>query len=115
MTVTDKRVEAAIIAYAIAQAKGGPGAMRAALLAADAAAWEPMDTAPRDGTEIVLCRAISADGTPITGSSFGVFCQVAAWWGEEEWIVYCSQVQEPRLHFEPTHWRPLPTAPKGNK
>lgn len=75
--------------------------------------WQPIGTAPKDGTEILLCRAIDADGKPISDDAWGVFVQVAAWWGDGdgEWIVYCSLIQEPRLHFEPTHWTPLPANP----
>lgn len=72
--------------------------------------------APKDGRAVVLCWAINADGNPINWSlkpdTAGVFVQVASWWEGEGWIVYCSLIQEPRLHFEPTHWMPLPEPPK---
>lgn len=74
--------------------------------------WKPIETAPKDGTYIELCDAVNADGEPIGPEAFGLFVQVAAWWGDGEgWVVYCSMVQEPRLHFEPTHWRELPDNP----
>lgn len=67
--------------------------------------WHPIETAPKDGREILLCRATDADGKPITGKDFGLFCQVAGWWGEPEgWVVYCNLIQEPSVHFDPTHW-----------
>lgn len=77
--------------------------------------WQPIETAPRDGTKVLLCRALNADGRPM-GNAFGIFCQVAAWWSEEnhgegEWVVYCDMPQDPWLHFEPTHWQPLPEPP----
>lgn len=80
------------------------------------AKWKPIATAPKDGTGILLCRALDADKNPIRDSAWGIFVQVAAWWPEEdggqgEWIVYCSMSREPRLHFEPTHWLPLPANP----
>ena len=69
--------------------------------------WKPIDTAPKDGTKILLCRPT------IRPDSFGVFCQVAAWWeGENNWIVYMSQPLEKPVHFEPTHWMPLPAPPE---
>ena len=69
--------------------------------------WKPIETAPKDGSEILLCRQTNVDGMPVV--HFGVFCQVAAWWeGEESWVVYCNLVAEPSLHFEPSHWMPLP-------
>ena len=73
-------------------------------------AWQPIETAPKDGSEILLCRAIDADKKPM-GDSFGLFVQRAAWWASEGWIVYCSMIQEPRCFFEPTHWMPIPAPP----
>lgn len=74
--------------------------------------WQTIDTAPRDGTQILLCQAYDIEGTPIDALAWGLFVQVAAWWGEEdEWIVYCSMPCDPALHFEPTHWMPLPANP----
>lgn len=76
--------------------------------------WRPIDTAPKDGTHILV-----GDFTP--GSiGFGRFAgeivptqTVAHWWaarGEEGFYPSVGSVQ----HFEPlrlTHWRPLPPAP----
>ena len=74
--------------------------------------WQPIETAPKDGTRVLLCRATDADGKPILDKAWEIFIQVAAWWeGDDDWIVYCSLVAEPRLHFEPTHWSPLPSNP----
>jgi hypothetical protein len=77
--------------------------------------WQPISTAPKDGTHILVCRAWDADGKPIGDEAWGVFVHNAAWWGNEEgWIVYCSMIQDPRLYFEPTHWMALPDPPTGN-
>ena len=78
--------------------------------------WQPIETAPKDGTSILLAKAINADGKPIRWEdepeTAQVFVQVAAWWsGEDAWIVYCSMVLDPKLHFTPTHWMPLPSSP----
>lgn len=78
--------------------------------------WREIDSAPKDGTSILLCCAINADGEPIDWredmETAQVFVQVAAWWdGDDAWIVYCGQIAEPRLHFTPTHWMPLPPPP----
>ena len=83
--------------------------------------WMPIETAPKDGTEILLCRAYDADGRPIVGNTFRLFVQRASWWeGEEQWVVYCDLPQEPVLFFKPTHWMrvpppPLPPAPSGKE
>lgn len=76
--------------------------------------WQPIDTAPKDGTDILLCKAIDADGKPIDADAFGLFVQRASWWSDEDggaWVVYCSMVQEPILFFRPTHWMPIPPPP----
>jgi hypothetical protein len=81
--------------------------------------WQPIETAPKDGTAVLLCWAINAGGKPIDWrtdpTTADVFVQVAAWWaGDNDWIVYCSMVREPSLHFKPTHWMPLPPPPGGD-
>ncbi len=83
--------------------------------------WRLIATAPKAegedrAIEILVCRAVDADGRPILMPEFGIFCQVAAWWSGEgeaggDWVVYCDKISEPRLHFEPTHWKPLPPPP----
>lgn len=78
--------------------------------------WQPINTAPKDGRAVLLCWAIDANGKPIDWTeqpeSFDIFVQVASWWDRNDaWIVYCSMAQELELHFEPTHWMPLPDPP----
>ena len=77
--------------------------------------WQPIETAPKDGSAVLLCWATDADGKAVNWfedlSTADVFVQVASWWGDEGWVVYCDMVQEPRLHFVPTHWMPLPLPP----
>lgn len=83
--------------------------------------WLPIETAPRDGTYILVCCTRRHDGSYMFDdgdySSFGIWVHRACWWagengGNGEWIVYNSMVQEPRCHFEPTHWMPIPAPPK---
>lgn len=71
--------------------------------------WLPIDTAPKDGTSILICRAYDADGRIMTGDSFGLFVHRAAWWGNGVgWTVYNSMTLDPTAFFEPTHWMPIP-------
>ena len=77
----------------------------------DASPWQPIDTAPKDGSAILLCQALDVSGFPITGHWFDVFVQVGMWWEGDGWIVYCSQVHDPNVHFTPTHWMPRPDPP----
>jgi len=61
--------------------------------------WQPIDTAPKDGTRVLLYD-------PYNGVGDGYYCNIRWWhyecgddWYSEEW--------------NPTHWMPLPTTPKG--
>lgn len=79
--------------------------------------WQDIETAPKDGSAILLAWAIDADGNRIDwrreSSNAGVFVQVANWrQGERDWSVYCGMIFNPTLHFDPTHWMPIPNPPK---
>ena len=59
-------------------------------------AWQPIETAPRDGTEILAWDGI--------GMKF-------AWRYEDRWI-YDIEMESPYLTlWHPTHWQPLPSPP----
>jgi len=73
--------------------------------------WQPIETAPRDGRDVLVMRDI----WPGTESGRAEECNghntyVAAWWGSE-WVCYMDQVQDPRCPIEPTHWMPIPKLP----
>lgn len=57
--------------------------------------WRPIETAPRDGTPILVVVV------PLTGHSPHV--QIVSWSGG--WYPYDRQ---------PTHWQPLPSPPQEN-
>ena len=70
--------------------------------------WQPIETAPKDGSKIILYRdsdvfaLCSWGGEEI--SENGAFW---IWWvPEPEWIAEIKN---------PTHWIPLPAPPKGNE
>lgn len=81
----------------------------------DSMTWKSIDSVPKDGRAVLLCWAFDADGKPIDWeadpSTAGVFIQVASWWEHDGWVVYCSQVKDPSLHFNPTHWMEVPPPP----
>lgn len=60
-----------------------------------ASAWRPIETAPRDGT-VVIVHAAERDGLP-------AFQTVCAWHPDAGWCV-CEL-------REVTHWQPLPAPP----
>jgi hypothetical protein len=60
--------------------------------------WTPIDTAPRDGSDI-LVRRLEDDGQ--------VWAAVAQWW-VGLWVFMYSQTSQPTLlRFEPTEWQPI--------
>jgi hypothetical protein len=83
--------------------------------------WQPIETAPRDGTAILLCWARDASGQPIRWDKKPdtaiVYVQVAKYSGEpdREWYVYIATPADAALHFTPTHWMPLPPPPAKAK
>lgn len=62
--------------------------------------WRPMDTAPRDGSEILIYD-------PREG--YGV--NQAKW---DEWAAAWVEVIEEHGRFEPSRWMPLPAPPADN-
>ena len=68
----------------------------AVLAERELSAWQPIETAPRDGTEILAWDGI--------GMKF-------AWRYEDRWI-YDIEMESPYLTlWHPTHWQPLPSTP----
>jgi hypothetical protein len=67
--------------------------------------WEPIETAPKDGSVILLCWPFGdhVDGPHIeTGSWMKLSGYAAHWCRAGKWT--------PGL--DPTHWMPLPAPPK---
>lgn len=66
--------------------------------------WQPIETAPKDGTRIL---AIVAGRHPDTGEPF--IPDVVEWdggrWFSENWW-------DDNALYSPTHWMPLPNPPK---
>lgn len=79
-------------------APGFQHAARAAITAYQAEAWQPIATAPRDGTKVLLYPS------PYYASigSVGWFAKRAKEWAYEG---------ETGTGCEPTHWQPLPPPP----
>ena len=87
-----------------------------------ASAWRPIETAPKDGTSILLhCSRYFRDESPALECD-DVNTVVASWWEREEpnadgelgdWICYMDLPMDPLCPFEPTHWMPLPDPPSA--
>lgn len=67
--------------------------------------WQPIETAPKDGTEILLFELQCYDEPYI---ATGIWHR---WDGGERWLpaVYGGARTD---YFDPTHWMPLPDAPE---
>lgn len=64
--------------------------------------WEPMDTAPKDGTVILVYRKIDAD----------TIMNLVAWWSEKDRAWQYGKFDRLRSELSPTHWMPLPEPPQ---
>lgn len=144
--ITDQMVEAAIIANRrtvgayITGVSGWPGdydddeqaimreSMRAALEAAEAAAWQPIETAPKNQNLFVLVRR---EGSKFERVQHAIFMEKYKHENDGEFSEYCEETDTyytPEGWYEvcyehdeysamamsdmPTHWRALPAAPK---
>jgi hypothetical protein len=71
------------------------------------ASWQPIETAPKDGTSVLLC-----DGDRMEVCWWGkdsLFVNEASYWVYGE----CQGEYNDRQTFDhPSHWMPLPTPPE---
>ena len=72
------------------------------------AGWQPIETAPKDGTVILTWGCIHNDGGVDMGETPA--CRTS-WWLD----VYASWYCELWGGHEPTHWMPLPAPPAALK
>jgi len=63
--------------------------------------WQPIETAPKDGTPILL------------GIAGPHYWPRSAWWclDEERWVVHKGGRFSAWFDIPPTHWMPLPSPP----
>lgn len=72
-------------------------AIRALPLPAGGSGWRPIETAPRDGTAILV---------------FNDRGHFVAEWNDDWWSVSDGKMERGLRGQEPTHWQPLPAAPE---
>ncbi len=65
--------------------------------------WRPIETAPRDGTVILLY-----DNVPVVGQWVRHRAYAHCW----AWMMKPLPKADLLIALEPTHWMPLPTAPE---
>lgn len=66
-------------------------------------AWSPIDSAPLDGTDI-LVRRIEGSGVPPEGATF---VAVAQYWVGLWVFMYAATSAPVQLRFVPTEWQPI--------
>lgn len=79
--------------------------------------WQPIETAPKDATAVLVMRNIwpeLSDGIATECNEHNTY--VAQWWSGENrghgaWVCYMDAVHDPLCPIDPTHWMPLPKAP----
>lgn len=64
--------------------------------------WQPIETAPKDGTEVLVTGPLYND------SAKGRYRTIAAF-KEDGWYENQAAYPEENLLWEPTHWTPLPS------
>lgn len=70
--------------------------------------WKPIETAPKDGTEILLLEYLSEDDYGSVDRGCWGFVETSDYNGEKiyDWLSNYGHIEEP------THWMPLPEPPK---
>jgi hypothetical protein len=77
------------------------------------ARWQPIETAPRDGTRVLLCNQNRDDYYPVIGHFIDI-TEVRYDIPRKPrryWLNECAVIGHWGGDFEPTHWCPLPDAP----
>lgn len=62
------------------------------------ATWQPIETAPKDGSSITLANAAKS---------------ISGFWHSKDSDWLSNELVPCAIGFEPTHWMPLPEPPKG--
>lgn len=70
-------------------------------------AWQPIETAPRDGSEILVGDFKETD---VEDHCYGV-----VFWREGKWTDGLGPAWAWSGEFYPTHWMPLPSPPEQGK
>jgi hypothetical protein len=75
-----------------------------AYMRVESSGWASIDSAPRDGTRLILWATYSPVGKPF--AVMGFFDDSGLGWVAE------SLVSQELVQLLPSHWLPLPTPPK---
>lgn len=76
--------------------------------------WQPIETAPKDGTWVLLCNGATDEDRE--DDDFGKILRsrpVTAFWDKGDWVFSHWDGAWRSCYSCPTHWMPLPQPPKG--
>lgn len=108
MSFTEAQIEAArAVIYELAGMRFADKTIRAALEAAERAAWRPVSEAPKDGTLVLTYwpTLYGAEQYSVRSWQTGDWGRIRAGWAD------CWMQIKP--NNEPTHFRHLPAPPEG--
>ena len=69
----------------------------------EAMTWRPIETAPKDGREVLLFWPFNAFGTPTVDTG--------AWLKIPSYTEHWCRNRRPMFGGDPSHWMPLPEPP----
>ncbi len=77
--------------------------------------WQPIETAPKDGTFVIICVSHETRDPVIGEARFLPATRFfdAEWWWQgcaPEQYINCEPISQTNFG-KPTHWQPLPTPP----
>lgn len=72
--------------------------------------WQPIETAPKDGTVVLLFVPESTDTDGVRVGFFSYWAAYGDWYGDESASHSLSN-----LYGKPTHWMPLPAPPTSQQ
>lgn len=81
--------------------------------------WHPIATAPRDGSEILVCGGTFTDDDDWTGGIYPFTgCAIVQWEGDYDsgahpWGGAPRHAHDAYRRHDPTHWTDLPPPPEG--
>jgi len=81
--------------------------------------WQPIDTAPKDGTWVILCGGTADDESAATAADLKrpVVAQWSTWRNGQTWQgrwQFCwFEGGYDGKYSDPTHWQPLPAPPNS--
>jgi hypothetical protein len=75
--------------------------------------WQPIETAPKDGSRMLIAGGTQSFGTDENVPFDGV--SIAFWQGgyQPHWRGEDRQAHDDWYEHQPTHWQPLPAAPRA--